>query len=70
MDVAWLAMRVHVGRMAGKGGGVDVLTRRGGMWTPPHPPRPKAESPPPLADTRVPLSKAPAHKHPCGPGVT
>ena len=52
MNVAWLAMRIHVGKMFhvgkmwGKGGGWTSLTSRGSLWTPHHPRGPKRKGPP------------------------
>ena len=38
VDVAWLAMPVHVGKMHGKEGGVDVIDVQGeDVDAPPHP---------------------------------
>ena len=55
VDVAWVAMGVHVGRQ--RKGGVDV-THQGGRGCPPHPLGPEAQSPapPPLpqGDTDAP----------------
>ena len=59
MDVAWVAMRVHVGRMRSNGGGgLTSLTLREWRTPPPAPPARKRKAPP-LADTRPPPSKAP-----------
>ena len=58
VDVAWLAMRVHVGRQ--RKGGVDVIDVEGKEEPPPpRPTRPEAESPPPKGDTDPPPPKAP-----------
>ena len=60
VDVAWLAMRVHVGRMWSRWGLLRSLTSRG-RTTPPPPLRPATGSgpPPPEADTGAPPCKAP-----------
>ena len=57
VDVAWLAMRVHVGRQ--RKGGIDVIDVEGEDDAPPHPLGPEAESPPPQGDTNAPPQKAP-----------
>ena len=76
-DVAWLAMRIHVGKMGRGGrGGATSLTSRGRMSRPPPPapPRPKAESPPPPKTQPPPLPRpsirAPPQsmRHVSGPG--
>ena len=46
VEVAWLAMRVHVGRQWNTGEGLTSLTSRG-RTTPPPPLGPEAERPPP-----------------------
>ena len=58
-DVAWLAMRVHVGRMqSGEGGGGGDVIDVKGEDAPPTP-RAGSEKPPTPADTGPPASKAP-----------
>ena len=59
VGVAWLTMRVHVGRMWGKGGGGGLASSmsRGRMWTPPPPPAAQSRKPPSPADTCAPPSK-------------
>ena len=59
VDVAWLAMRVHVGRMQDGGGGLMSLTLSGRRMPPRRPPRQEAKTSPPQADTGPPPSKAP-----------
>ena len=71
VDVAWLAMRIHVGRQR-KGGGLTSLTPRG-RRTPPPPLRPgsgKRMPPPPQGDTDAPPPPptSPAYGHPGGAG--
>ena len=46
VDVAWLAMRLHVGRQQKTGGGVEVIDIKG-EDDPPHPLGPEAERTPP-----------------------
>ena len=53
MDVAWLAMRVHVGRMRSKGG-VDVIDIEGEEDAPPTPPTGKRKASPPQGDAGAP----------------
>ena len=67
MDVAWLAMRVHVGRQRKMGVGdvIDVEEQD----DPPHPLGPEAETPHPPKGTRSPPpppSESPAYGHPGG----
>ena len=52
VDVAWLAMRVHVGRVRSRGAGLTSLTSRGRITPPPGsgkllPPSPKGTQVPP-----------------------
>ena len=54
VDVAWLAMRVHVGRQR-KMGGADVIDVEGEDEPPPPPPRPgSGKAAPPQGDTEPP----------------
>ena len=56
VDVAWTAMRVHVGRQRKREGGGDVIDVEGKEVTPPRPPawKPKARPPtPPPKGTEV-----------------
>ena len=74
VDVAWLAMRIHVGRQR-KGGGLTSLTSRGRRSPPPRPLGAEAESPaPPLPRKGTPMPppppppEGPAYGHPGGAG--
>ena len=67
VDVAWLAMRVHLGRVRVRGGGavMDVAAEE-------DPPRPETKSYPPPKGTQVrpPPPQGPAYRHPRGAGGT
>ena len=71
VDVAWLAMRVRVGRQ--RKGGVDVIDVEGEEKAPPAPParKRKAQPPPPQGDTdAAPPPHGPAYGQPRGAGGT
>ena len=62
VDVAWLAMRVHVGKVRGGGGrGATSLHQGGRCGRPTHPPRPKADSPRPSRRKSPPQSTPAEH---------
>ena len=65
VDVAWLAMRVHVGRQR-KAGGADVIDVEGGDNPHTTPLARKRQGRPPQGDTEPPES--PAYGHPGGAG--
>ena len=67
VDVAWLAMRVHVGRQR-KAGGANVFDVEGEDDAPPTPSARKRKGRPPQGDTEPPppSPESPAYGHPGG----